>query len=121
MGAVLELAHCSGHGVSDSGNQPHPAVVKNMDLVRAYPDLKSKPARRLFFFFIFSFQLNGGAAELATVRLDSGNERLVFLECPSSALPDVIPPVIVRNDAMCNILKVSGPLGPQIQGRVFCI
>ena len=80
--------------------KPHAAVINNdsdlcVDLIEACTTL-------------YLFQLNGGAAELATVRLESGNERLVFFDCPSSALPDVIPAAIVRNDAMCNILKVSG-------------
>ncbi|CAM9438002.1 unnamed protein product, partial [Scytosiphon promiscuus] len=52
---------------------------------------------------------NGAAAELATVRLDSGNERLVFLECLADNLPGVLPHAILRNDAMCNVLKMYIP------------
>lgn len=51
----------------------------------------------------------GGAAELATVRLESGNERLVFLECPPENLPPVLPHAVLKNDSICNVLKV-GPV-----------
>ncbi|CAM9767658.1 unnamed protein product, partial [Ectocarpus fasciculatus] len=51
----------------------------------------------------------GGAAELATVRLESGNERLVFLECPPANLPRVLPHAVLRNDIMCNVLKMYIP------------
>lgn len=52
-------------------------------------------------------KLNGGAAELATVRLASGNERLVFLECPPENIPRVLPYPVLTNNIMCNVLKVS--------------
>ncbi|CAM9600232.1 unnamed protein product [Ectocarpus sp. 6 AP-2014] len=52
---------------------------------------------------------NGCAAELATVRLESGNERLVFLECPPENLPRVLPHALLTNDIMCNVLKMYIP------------
>lgn len=52
-------------------------------------------------------QVNGGSAELATVRLASGNERLVFLECPTACFPVVVRPAVLRNDVMCDVLKAS--------------
>lgn len=56
---------------------------------------------------MISPKLNGGAAELATVKLASGNERLVFLECPPDNLPRVLPYPVLTNNSMCNVLKVG--------------
>lgn len=53
-----------------------------------------------------SIKVNGGVAELATVRLASGNERLAFLECPSENLPPVLPYPVLTNKNMCDVLKV---------------
>lgn len=51
-------------------------------------------------------KLAGGIADLGTVRLVSGNERLVFLTCEENDVPPVPPAPTVDNMALCEIFKV---------------
>lgn len=44
---------------------------------------------------------------MSTVCLASGNERLISLECPADALPPVVPPALLQNEFMCDVLKAS--------------
>eukprot|EP00752_Nemacystus_decipiens_P009643 g8614.t1 len=59
--------------------------------------------------WIRRYQGSGGAVELATVRLASGNERLVFLKCPPESIPRVLPHPVLTNSGMCNVLKMYIP------------